>query len=287
MLSQVPVSELPTGDLETEQVDDVPTTANADKDDGVVVVLATANAEEESAATEIDITGPIANASLNVEPVATKTNDTPVQSYAAAVGGAADASADAAAAPAGAVTASADGEGSDAADTPGAGRKMTGASKHKRNLDAQNIAATAAAQAVSIGLSKEDAVKVGAAAASELVKAYTESKKQNRSGNKAGTSVVAGGRSQPPSATHNPPSPHETQRQSQPWTMAGKPKHRKRLAQTVPYQKGTGTAIEGVSIARKKPQYLQNEALVISGMPTDINGKMLKEYINSRAKKII
>ena len=111
--------------------------------------------------------------------------------------------ADAAAAPAGAVAAPTVGEGSDAADTPGAGRKMTGASKHKRNLDAQNIAATAAAQAVSIGLSMDDAVKVGAAAASQLVKAYTESNKQNRSGNKARTSAVAGGQSQPPSTTHN------------------------------------------------------------------------------------
>ena len=66
--------------------------------------------------------------------MATKTNDTPVHSYAAAVGGAAAAPADAAAAPAGAVAAPIEGEGSDAADTPGAGRKMTGVSKHKRNL---------------------------------------------------------------------------------------------------------------------------------------------------------
>ena len=131
----------------------------------------------------------------------------------------------------------------------------------------------------------DEAVKVGAAAASQLVKAYTESNKQNRSGNKAGTSAVAGGQSQPPSTTHKPPSAHADQRQSQPWTMAGKSKHRKRLAQTVPYQKGTATAIEGVSIARKKPQFLQNEALVISGMPTEINGKMLRDYINSRAKR--
>ena len=175
LLSQVPASEAPTGDLEVEPVDGVPTTANVDKVEEVVVEPATANAEEESAATEIDITGPIANASLNVEPVATKTNDTPVQSYAAAVGG----DADAAAAPAGAVAAPIEGEGSDAADTPGAGRKMTGASKQKRNLDAQNIAATAAAHAVSICLSMDDAVKVGAAAVSQLVKAYKESNKQN------------------------------------------------------------------------------------------------------------
>ena len=57
------------------------------------------------------------------------------------------------------------------------------------------------------------------------------------------------------------------------------------MAQTVPYQKGTANAINGVSIAHTKPQYLQNEALVISGMPIDINGTRLKEYINSKAKR--
>ena len=40
-----------------------------------------------------------------------------------------------------------------------------------------------------------------------------------------------------------------------------------------------------MSIARIKPQYLPNEALVISGMPIDINGTRLKKYINSRAKR--
>ena len=131
----------------------------------------------------------------------------------------------------------------------GASRKMTGSVKHKRNLDAQNIASTAAAQAVQRGLSMDEAVKVGAAAASQVVKAYSE---QNRSGNKTGTG--AGGKNQSPLTANNPSAAHATQRQSgQQWNTAGKSKHKKRLAQTVPYQKGTATAIDGVSIACTKP----------------------------------
>ena len=249
-----PSSEPLTGDLESEQVEDVSPTAKAEEENVATI-----------AATAIDKTSPIASASGNVEPDATSANETVAQSYAAVVGGGA-----AAGAPV---------EGGNS----GASRK-TGSLKHKRNLDAQNIAATAAAQAVLIGLPMNEAVNVGAAAASQLVKAYSESNKQNRSGNKAGTSVVAVGQHQPTLTSPNLPSPHVTQRQSGQWNTAGKPKHRKRLALTVPYLKGTGTAIDGVSIARTKPQYLQNEALVISGLPTDINGTRLRQYINSKAK---
>ena len=140
----------------------------------------------------------------------------------------------------------------------------------------------------------DEAIEAGVDAASQLVKSYSESIKQNRSGNKTGGkgtgAGVASGHQQPLLARRNP-SPPPTQRnpphmQNGQWSVAGgNRKNKKRLSQTVPYQKGTATAINGVSIARPKSEIVQNKALVVSGMPLDINGTKMKKYIHAKAKR--
>ena len=156
---------------------------------------------------------------------------------------------------------------------------------HKHNLDAQNIAATAAALTVQSGLPVDDAVKVGGDVASQVAKSYSESIKQNRSGNKTGGGGTGSGGAgaQQPILTASNPSPPSSQ-----WRyVGGNKKNKKRLSQTVPYQKGTATAMQGVSIARPKSEIVENKALVVSGMPTDINGARMKKYIDAKAARAV
>ena len=119
-----------------------------------------------------------------------------------------------------------------------------------------------------------------------MVKSYADSLK-NRSGRQRPQQVAQ--TQSIPSVTptrDNPPPP--PQPEGGHWvTVGSKPKNKKRLAQSVPYQKGTCTESNGVSIARTKPQYLQNKVLVVSGMPLDINQSKLEAYINPKADRKI
>ena len=259
MLStQRPQGEPAADDLETDRVDDDAPTSTADE---AATGIAAAKATDEM--------GLIVD---NGEPVVKNANDPAVQSGAVSVSGAA--------APAVA------GNPATSSASSAATRKATGALKHQRNLNAQNIAAVAAAQAARSGLSMDESAKVGTAAATQLAKSYAESIKLNRSGKKAVTGTIASGQHQIPlTSVTLPKPPHAAQGQTEGWNLVGNPKRKKRLAHTVPYLKGTASAIEGFSLARPKPQYTQNEALVVSGMPTDINGTKMKAYINSRAKR--
>ena len=258
--------------LSTQRPLSVPAAADLETNHGEDAAPTSIVEEASTAAKTTDDTGPIAGTSGNVEPAVMDANDLVGQSGAALV-----------------INAATPGVAGNPANSSAATRKMAGALKHKRNLDAQNIAAMAAAQAAHSGLSMDESAKVGTAAATQLVKSYAGSLKLNRSGNKTETGTVARGQNQTPQTTLNPSShmlprtPRETQGQSEQWKVQGNSKRKKRLALSVPYQKGTAAPIVGFSIARTKPLYEQNEALVVSGLPTEINGTMMKAYINSKA----
>ena len=190
MLStQRPQGEPAADDLETDRVDDDAPTSTADEAATDIV-----------AAKATDEMGLIVD---NGEPVVKNANDPAAQSGAVSVSGAA-------------APAVAGNPATPPASSAAATRKATGALKHQRNLNAQNIAAVAAAQAARSGLSMDESAKVGTAAATQLVKSYAESIKLNRSGNKAVMGTIAPGQHQTPlTSVTLPKPPHAAQGQTE------------------------------------------------------------------------
>ena len=147
------------------------------------------------------------------------------------------------------------------------------------NIAASDAAADAAAHAIQSGLSLDVAKNMGKIAANATAKTYALSLKGN---NGSGTNSPQPMPPLPLSTPAGPPSlvpaatPH-------PWTTV---KNKGKLAKISPYKTGT-KATSGTSLIPKKPDYLANKCLVISGLSTEIDTVVFKSYIESQVGKDI
>ena len=167
----------------------------------------------------------------------------------------------------------------DTATATAAKTKLTGAQRHLMNIAASDAAADAAAHAIQSGLSLDVAKNMGKIAANATAKTYALSLKGN---NGSGTTSPQPTAPLPLSTPAGPPSlvpaatPH-------PWTTV---KNKGKLAKISPYKTGT-KATSGTSLIPKKPDYLANKCLVISGLSTEIDTVVFKSYIESQVGKDI
>ena len=148
--------------------------------------------------------------------------------------------------------------------------KSKGSLKHERNLASTKQAIAATIEAVKSGKTEEETQEIAMNAATETCKSYAEMLAKKRSNVKINNGVnvrpVAGA-------------------VAQPWQTQNK-NNKAKKSHIGQYKKGKCLTPE-LSIAAKRPKYLDSKCLVVSGVDRETSKTQFQNYINSIAGKNI
>ena len=165
-------------------------------------------------------------------------------------------------------------------------KKLNSFEKHHQSIASTSSGIRNALKAYKNGCSEVMATDIGLTAASETGKSYSAMVKENRTSNNAPKTGNNGYKPKigqaPRSATMHP---HRGSSNKNNIQVNHHPNN-KRRPYTAQYRKGKATD-SGITIASKRPDYLNNKCLVISRVDKDITIPLLQEYINERAGRHI
>ena len=163
--------------------------------------------------------------------------------------------------------------------------KLTNSQKTQMSIFAANSAAAAAAQAVQDGKTVDAATQIGKTAAKDGAKTFAQLLRNG------GGNIAAAASSGHPSAVASG-LPHGTPAGS--ITLTGAPwqetkRKKSKLATKAPYQTGNGASmtIGNKPLTPARPEFLNNECLVVSGVSKELTENEFKELINEKADKEI
>ena len=165
-------------------------------------------------------------------------------------------------------------------------KKLSSAEKHHQSVTCTSSGIRNALKAYRNGCSEIMATDIGLTAASETGRSYSAMVKETRTSNNA---PKAGNPRYKPKIGQEPRSatipPHRGRPNKNNIQVNHHPNNKRRPYITQ-YKKGKATE-SGITIASKRPDYLDNKCLVISRVDKNITIPLLQEYINKRAGRHI
>ena len=164
-------------------------------------------------------------------------------------------------------------------------KKITNSEKHKRAIACQNSAVETAIKAVRAGKSDVMIRDMAANAATDTAKSYSRILSENRSNNNA-SMTNSGHVPIAPIAGRKPTGPKmptTLRGNSNRFNLQGKQcPNSNRKSHIKQYKKGIAVASD-ISIAAKRPDFLENKCLVISRVSKSTTLAELQAYVNARA----